>query len=125
MPLQYFVRRDPVHPRALHRHRFDFAFFQPLRHPFQLRRCGSELFHLSSRPIYAGSAHPMDFACQVNGSHVGSNHRQPFHIRLSDSRARLLSTPLHPATFTFELESPGWPNPDSGLGESYWSLANV
>jgi len=67
----------------------------------------------------------MDFACQIDPGHVGPQHRQPLHLRLVTRRACLLLTPCHLATSLSEHESPGRPNVDSDLGESYGSLANV
>src|ERR1035437_9803127 len=34
VPLQYLVRRNPVHSRAFHCHRFDVPLLQPCGHPF-------------------------------------------------------------------------------------------
>src|ERR1039458_4494663 len=82
-PLQYLMRRDPVHSRAFHRHRYYVSRQQPGRHPFQLWRGRSERFHLPSRPTQLRRTHLMLLASQIDPRYVGSNHWEPFAFHMA------------------------------------------
>ena len=82
-------------------------------------------FHLSSRPTQLRRTHPMRLASQIDPRYVGSHHWQPlgFHIAV-----RFVGFPAilwHPAIHLSNTTAQVGRHSDSGLGESYRSLANV
>src|ERR1039457_7200907 len=126
-PLQYLMRRDPVHSRAFHRHRYYVSRQQPGRHPFQLWRGRSERFHLPSRPTQLRRTHLMLLASQIDPRYVGSNHWEPFAFHMAVRLAGFSTIFSPPVIRLPNTTAQVARHSDSGLalGESYRSLANV
>lgn len=65
VPLQNFMRCDPVNACTFHRHRLYLPFLQPRRQPLQFRRSGAKALLLASFAFQRRSARPMRCAPQI------------------------------------------------------------
>src|SRR5208282_4509908 len=123
--LQNLLRGNPVNSRALHRHRFRLAHFQPLQHALQLGSGRAKIGNLPTPSPQPRRTHPVSLASQIDSPNLRSHHRQPFDLSCFLGPALILAPLRHMVSTLLNTTAQVGRYPDSGLGESYKSLTNV